>query len=237
MEWSTVKRIFLLFFSTCFLANNLEAQGDKGVELEIDLATDYIWRDLVYGFPVVQSTVTKSLDSSGFSLAMWTSIGAKIQTNDIEFSSTMNYDFMLAKKLIVSVGMVHYVAAINTELEGDEARNTNAVEAFIILSREELFSSPFFEFYYDITGQAYFVLNRTHQLFKNKKLPLELNLTIGLRTGSKLIKQRGLTHVTTGLEFPFHLRKSKFSLFGNHIYLPHKKRNYKGSLGIRLHFK
>lgn len=227
-----------------------DSASSSSTSFSVDIATDYIWRDLVYGFNVLQPTVEHNFKRLPLSFSMWSSAQVRFQTNDIEFSSTLSYalvstDESAQKKrsknissqfIDIGAGIVHYAIPLDTSLEGSARLETNSAELFSLFSYTRWPIIPSAEVYVDISGPIYYAFSLSGTLFPKKKYNFDLGVITGFRERERLIPDDNLQHFTGFFTLPLPFFKDvEANLFGNYIYR-FKLKDQNTNIGITINF-
>ncbi|MDO5970504.1 hypothetical protein Q4Q35_11870 [Flavivirga aquimarina] len=171
------KRQLIAYFNTFYTTEDLEKiilklKNDKlsdtvaknNIGFEVLATTNYIWRDLVSGYPAIQSNTNYAFGKSGFSINIWSSFGADYDTNDLEISSALNYNYAISKRVTTSLGVVYYYAPAIAGL-----RNSNFGEVYTGIALPSTFLQPNITVFVSDSGSFYTSLALQKQLYSWKK--------------------------------------------------------------------
>ena len=175
--------------------------------LSITATSNYIWRDIVTNYGAIQPSTDYVFGKSGFSLNIWSSFGINHDTNDLEISSTLNYNWDISKHINTSIGGVYYYAPA---IEG--VSNSNFGELYLNVTLPKVVLQPSATIFVSDAKAFYTRITMAHQLYSWKRNTISLDGSLGYRFNDSN-DNNGVRDINLGASASFELNDLTITLF------------------------
>ncbi len=177
------------------------------MNFEVLATTNYIWRDVVYNYPAIQPSTNYTFGDSGLSLNLFSSFGVNYDTNDLEISPTLRYNYPISKHINISLGGAYYYAPT---IEGIE--NSNFGEAFATMVCPTTLLRPNVSVFVSDSGAFYTALALEKELYSWKNNGISVTGSLGHRCND-IKETTGLRHLNLGASASFESTYTAINIF------------------------
>lgn len=209
---------------------NLKAQNTS---FEMDVVSNYIWRDGRNDFPAIQPTIDYDFPQSGLAMYLWASFNFSDDYVPVETTTSLYYTWVLKDTSFVSFGLNHY-SGERDSIPFYFIPTYNWFELYGALSFEPYFLEPTLELYFHPITGLYSTLSLSYSYGFGKNLGLNADFLTGFRSLSQY-DDEGWREVGIRLSMPFSFRGVEYTPGFNYMEFPAEKtRRIFGSLTITL---
>jgi len=235
MKIINLATLFLLICSSTAFA---QKKRESTMSIEIDAFSNYVWRDIIGDFFVIQPTIDYSFPNSGFNLNFWLSTNSgdfgSEEFDAADIATTLYYNWTLDNEMELNMGIVHY-SGYDDKLSFLTLPIRNWTELYTSFGAYDLPLSPSLELYYNDIYGAYATLALEHSFDLNK-----LTLNTAMLTGYRELSQddysgNGWREVGLSAGVPFDIGSFSFELGLTHVRFP-ANQDHLTYIGLNISF-